>query len=110
MKKMSIEKIQGMKEGLQKAGYPVSKWLIFCETMLNRGYKVSVYCAKTTYSKYVYVHKGSKSFKVRFSNHKPNYNKEVKDPDCDFFVGVCHSQVTTTDDAIEAVNKFFGGF
>lgn len=86
-----------------KRNFPKQKWIIFCEAMLDEGYEVYLYEAKTTVSKYITVVGGSKSFKVRFSNHKPNKQKEIF-KDCDFFVGMTHLGVSTYNHAINAVH------
>lgn len=91
---------------LANGGWPVSKWIIFCEQLLARGYQVVVYEAKTTRSKYVYVVKDRRQFKVRFSNHKPRFDAQIGN-DSDFYVGVSHGLVTTTDDALKAVEQYF---
>lgn len=95
--------LDGRSEGLATAGFPKSKWIGFCETMLDRGYEVFLYEAKKTVSKYVTVvnpYSGHR-FKVRFSNHKPIKERE-RNNDCDFFVGRTNFRVTTTADAIKA--------
>lgn len=87
----------------------VSMWIRFCDFMLDKGFKVELYEAQRTNSKYVTVSKGAKSFKVRFSNHKPILQRELNG-DCDFFVGVNNTHTTTTRDAAVAVREYFGGF
>jgi hypothetical protein len=87
-------------------GYEQQKWIKFCLYLIEKGYRVKLYEARQTFSKYVTVVKNKKEFKVRFSNHKPNYIREMKE-DCDFFVGVTNTGFRTTDDAIAAVNGFF---
>lgn len=86
--------------------YGKAKWIEFAEDLLHNGYKVSLYEAKTTFSKYLTIEKGNKKFKVRFSNHRPNINKELEN-DCDFFVGVTNFEVHTTKDALNAVRNYF---
>lgn len=86
--------------------YGKQKWIIFAEELLNKGYKISLYEARRTFSKYLTVEKGEKQFKVRFSNHKPIKEREENN-DCDFFVGVTNYKVTTTEDALDAVYKYF---
>lgn len=98
--------IEGKKQRATLFDYPVPKWIEFCERMLTNGFEVSYYEAQTTVSKYVTIRKGSKSFLVRFSNHKPNRQREIA-KDCDFFVGVTHLGVTRTEDAIRAVQEHF---
>lgn len=82
------------------------KWIIFAEELLEKGFKVSLYEARKTFSKYLTVEKGNKKFKVRFSNHRPNIHKELEN-DCDYFVGVTNFEVHTTKDALIAVNNYF---
>jgi hypothetical protein len=88
------------------AAWPKAKWIIFCETLMTQGFRVELYEARETVSKYVTISKMGKSFKVRFSNHKPIKHRQMKG-DCDFFVGVSHSLVTTTNDALKAVHEYF---
>lgn len=87
-------------------GHPKQKWVMFCEIMLKQGFKLSIYEARLTVSKYITVSNGKKSFKVRFSNHKPISFRQERG-DCDFFVGHNHGITTTTNDAIKATIKFF---
>jgi hypothetical protein len=89
------------------AGYAKQKWISFCERVMGAGLKVSLYEARATVSKYITVSDGRRQFKVRFSNHRPIKAREA-DGDCDFFVGVCNSITTTTDQAADAVRQFFG--
>lgn len=77
----------------------VSKWIQFCRFMLKRGYKVTLYEAQQTVSKYVTVHHLDKTYTVRFSNHKPNKYRELNG-DCDMFVGITHTGARTVNDAI----------
>jgi hypothetical protein len=88
-------------------GFPRAKWMIFCDVMLRAGFKVTLYEARQTFSKYVTVSDGRDQFKVRFSNHKPIKARELQG-DCDFFVGVTHTGVRTTSDAIKEIEKVFG--
>jgi hypothetical protein len=88
----------------ERQGYPKYKWIEFCEAMLDLGYDLHLYEARTTFSKYITVSKNWKSFKVRFSNHRPAKERQ-ENGDCDFFVGVSHGLVTTTAMAIEAVKN-----
>lgn len=91
----------------ERFGYPKPKYLEFCEELLEKGFEIRMYEAQKTVSKYIYIIKGEHCYKVRFSNHKPNFKKE-SDKDCDFFVGVTNYTVTTTKQALEAVYKYFG--
>lgn len=98
--------LDSRKERLVAGGWPISKWITFCEEMLQAGYVVNVYESQTTRSKYVYVSREKKTFKVRFSNHRPAREKQGEG-DSDFYVGVSHGVVTTTADAKKAVETFF---
>jgi hypothetical protein len=89
----------------ENGGYPKARWIVFCETMLERGFTLTLYEARQTASKYLTVMYGEKSFKVRYSNHPPA--RERLD-DCDFFVGRRPGQTTNTTQAIEAVMRAFG--
>lgn len=89
-------------------GYQKQKWVEFCEVMLKRGYRVTLYEAKQTRSKYLTVHKEQRRFKVRFSDHAPILRRELA-ADCDFFVGKTNMVWTTTQQAIDATIRFFEG-
>jgi hypothetical protein len=104
--KFKLDDIQKREKSLVKAGYQPSRYLGFCRTLLSEGYELRLYEARQTHSKYITVEKGGKSYKVRFSNHKPIQSRQ-ESGDCDFWVGVSHGQVTTTEDAISAVRTFF---
>lgn len=93
---------------LAKRGYEKPKWIVFCECLLSKGLTVHLYEARKTFSKYVTVSDASgRSFKVRFSNHKPIASREARG-DCHFFVGVTNQKVTTTGMALDATLKHFG--
>ena len=83
------------------------KWVQFCLRMMKAGLTVHLYEARQTLSKYLTVSHGDQSFKVRFSDHAPNYNREAEG-DCDFFVGVTNLDTTTTGQAMQATLRHFG--
>lgn len=93
-------------ERCMKAGYPKQKWIVFCENLIEMGFSLRLYEARQTFSKYVTVIRGHKTFKVRFSNHKPIKDRELAG-DCDFFVGITHTGTRTTDEALVAVQNYF---
>jgi len=72
-----------------KGNYPMPKWGRFCIELLKRGYKVQLHPAKTTVSKYIYVTYKDQTVKVRFSNHKPAFQKQIH-KDCDYYVGAIY--------------------
>lgn len=90
-----------------QSGFEKPKYIWFCEQLLLKGFDLDICEAITTRSKYVYVNRDGKQYKVRFSNHKPNKYKEKVIKDCDFFVGRTHTGVRTTHDALQAVYAFF---
>lgn len=94
-------------ESKHNSRYPKLKWIEFCEVMLGLGFTLTVYEARETASKYITVRSEGRSFKVRYSNHPPAYNRLICD-DCDFFVGKTQRFTTNTRQAIEAVRRFFG--
>jgi len=98
-----LKKKWKMFEGM---GYPKAKWIEFSEILLKEGYKLHIYEARRTFSKYITVTKGDKKFKVRFSNHKPIKHRELSG-DCDFFVGVTNLGVSNTQMALNAVREVF---
>ena len=89
-----------------KKGDP-QKWVQFCRRMRQAGLTVHLYEARQTASKYVTVSYAGVEFKVRFSDHAPNRQREERG-DCDFFVGVTHLDTTTTGQAVQATLRFFG--
>lgn len=82
-------------------GFPIPRWVVFCEAMIAKRYNVYLREALTTYSKYITVRHKGRHFKVRFSNHKPSFYTRSLD-DCDIWVGVTNDGVITTEKAIEA--------
>jgi hypothetical protein len=104
---LTMDYLKGRAEGLVAAGFSKSKWIYFCEEMMRLGFTVELYEARQTKSKYCTVRHNGKSFKVRFSDHKPIYHREMNG-DCDFFVGWTHTGIRNTHDAANAVCNFFG--
>lgn len=92
----------------RRLGYEKQKWVFFCETLLERGYEMTLYEARQTVSKYITVRKDGKTFKVRFSDHKPIAHREANG-DCDFFVGRTNLGISNTHNALHAVESFFNG-
>lgn len=84
--------------------YTAPKWLMFCKCMLKHKYNVYYYEARRTVSKYIYVENPRTDIvvKVRFSNHKPNVDKELK-KDSTFYVGVFNFGIITTEMIIPKV-------
>jgi hypothetical protein len=105
--KVTQEQIKNIKKTYVESEFPVPKFVLFIETALKFGYRVRLYDAQTTVSKYVTVYNKKKKFKVRFSNHKPNRQRELEG-NCDFFVGRTHLGVTTTRDAWYAMRRKLG--
>jgi len=101
---LTLDYLESLKPNYEKNGYPVPKWIIFSETLINWGFVVELYRAKTTYSKYLYVEKGEDKFKVRFSNHPPAYKQEVNG-DCDYYVGVGNLGIVTTEQLLATIKR-----
>lgn len=64
--------------------YDTPKYLLFMLEMVNCGFEVDLKKAKTTVSKYITIEKGNQCYKVRFSNHRSNFRRELE-RDCDFY-------------------------
>jgi hypothetical protein len=105
-KKLTVGYLKGRAEGCMAKGFKKQKWVEFCETLMTRGFELELYEARRTVSKYILVKRESKTFRVRFSNHKPISERELAG-DCDFFVGITHTGTRTTADALKAVDTFF---
>src|SRR5690606_17959069 len=60
----------------ENLGYGKQKWVYFCEVLIERRFQLELYEARQTVSKYITIRKNNKTFKVRFSNHKPCKNRE----------------------------------
>jgi hypothetical protein len=101
-KEYKLKKIIKMIENYPKE-YATPKYLIFMKTMLENGWHVKLYVANKV-SKYVFIIKGNDIFKIRFSNHMPLYYKEIEN-DCDFYVGISHKQISTTEQVIKKIIK-----
>lgn len=106
-----IEEFRAYKARCEKNGWnPV--WVQLCEVLLNAGYHVAVYDSKSTVSKYITASemgKPGKQFKIRISNHAPVPGSPNFEPS-DFYVGknLPGKKWNTWQDAIAAVNEFFG--
>lgn len=85
--------------------YPIPKWIIFTEQLLQWNWQIFLYRAKSTYSKYLYISKGKQTIKVRFSNHKPNKFNQVNN-DSDYYVGISHSESLTTEALLEKLSLY----
>lgn len=97
-------------EIMEKAGFPQPRYLQFCEWLLQCGvFSVYLHEAQSTRSKYVTIkqlgHRRRRAFKVRFSDHRPNKQREIAG-DCDFFVGKSNLGWTNTAAAAAAVNRW----
>lgn len=97
------QKLQSVKTRIRQypKQYSTPKYLIFIKTMLEAGWDVKLYVAKV--SKYVFIIRDDVVFKIRFSNHKPLLFKE-EESDCDFYVGISHKQVSTTEQLIKKLD------
>lgn len=98
----NIEKWYGSME------LPPPKYAVFMRKALEAGYSVKLRSYQETRSKYVTVFSGSKRYKVRFSNHKPNKKLELEGA-CNYFVGVTNTGARTTDNAWEDMQQYFQG-
>lgn len=83
--------------------FPVPKYLVFIKTMIMNGWSVRLYVANKV-SKYIFIKRGEAVYKIRFSNHKPLYEKEIEN-DCDFYVGMSHTQCSTTEEIMQKLLK-----
>jgi len=90
----------------ESTGHKKAKWIELCEVLLKNGFEIHLYEAQQTVSKYLTLKRDGKEFKVRFSNHKPSKWKE-ENGDCDFFVGIANTTITTTRDALDAIKVHF---
>jgi hypothetical protein len=100
--RINTKKLRSMKESYEDSNYSCPKYLLFIEAMLNNNFAVKLRKSKSTRSKYVYVKKNGKILKIRFSNHRPNFFRQ-KDEDCDYYVGVSHSKIISTESVISEV-------
>lgn len=82
--------------------FPAPKYLLFIKEMMESGWEVKIYEVKR--SKYIFLIKGDDIFKVRFSNHKPIYEREMAG-DCDYYVGVSHTATHTTEEIIKLLKS-----
>ena len=98
MKEITLENIQNLKESY-RGNYSVPKWITFSEILLYGGWCVRLHRSRSTVSKYLYISKEDKEYKVRFSNHKAAFNKEASG-DCDFYVGVGNNGVIRTEQLV----------
>lgn len=103
MEKLTLEKLEQKKPYYTRKGYPIPKWVVFAETMLKHGWKVSLHEARRTVSKYLHVKKRvdnkTTRYKIRFSNHKANYHTE-HNGDSDIYVGIGNKGTITTEEVL----------
>jgi len=104
-KKLTLKYLEILKPVYIEKNYPVPKWIFFSQALIEAGWRVELIRSKSTFSKYIYIHKGDKNFKIRFSNHKPNKGQQETN-DCDFYVGISNGQVITTEMVLK---KILGG-
>lgn len=97
---MSLDHLKKLKPRYIQNGYPVPKWIKFCETMIKHGWRVKVYQAYKTVSKYIYIRKGKFEYKVRFSNHMPAEDSDNFERS-DFYVGISRGGKINTESLIE---------
>ena len=91
--------------GYARTQYVAPKSLRFILRMLREKCEVRLYIPRSNkISKYVFVSKDDRIFKIRFSNHKPIVQKEL-DNDCDFYAGISNLKTMTT----EAIAKIILG-
>ncbi len=104
MKKLTLEYLENLKPSYTKQNYLVPKWIQFSEELIKNEWIVKLHRAKTTVSKYLYIFKNNLEYKIRFSNHKANKEKEFSN-DCDFYVGIGNRGVITTEQLLEIIKK-----
>lgn len=100
-KRMRLEKVEHLIETYPDQ-YPTPKYLSFIKKFLEDGWNVKIYEVRV--SKYIFVYTETKIYKIRFSNHKPLYQKEIEN-DCDYYVGISHKATHTTDQIINLIIK-----
>lgn len=89
--------------GYAKTQYDAPKYLRFILRMLREGWEVKMYIPrKNKISKYVFVSKDDRIYKIRFSNHKPIVQREL-DNDCDFYAGISNLKVMTTEQIAKTI-------
>lgn len=104
---LTVSMLEKRTAALAAAGWQKPKWIEFSESLIACGFRVHLYEARRTRSKYLTVSLGKlPEYKVRFSNHAPIKTREERG-DCDFFVGRTNFAVTTTLDAMVAVKNHF---
>ena len=105
--KIKLDDLKQIENRYIDAGFSIPKYLQLCRRALETNrYAVNLYDSRSTVSKYVTVRYGKKKFKIRFSNHPPNKEKE-QNGESDFFVGVTNFTITNTNDAWKALNEYF---
>jgi len=96
-KKCYLEKIARKISGYANTQYEAPKYLRFILRMLREGWRAKLYIPRESkISKYVFVYKEDKIYKIRFSNHKPTIHREL-DNDCDFYAGISNLKIMTTE-------------
>ena len=104
LEKLTLNSLQMKKVLYIKKGYNLPKWVLFSEELIKDEWKVELCDSKSTVSKYLYISKNGQKFKIRFSNHKPNKQKESQ-KDCDYYVGVGNKGVITTEQVLKLIKN-----
>lgn len=100
-RKCKIGKITTKIETYDKR-YSPPKYLQFIKRMIEAGWNVRIY--ESGVSKYVFVQREKELYKIRFSNHVPLFHKQQEN-DCDYYVGVSHGQVHTTEQIYQQITS-----
>lgn len=104
-KEVKLKKIENLIKNYNPRFSP-PKYLHFIKDLLKDGWRVKLYTAGV--SKYVFVYKVIAGedivYKIRFSNHKPIYEKEIEN-DCDFYVGISNTQACRTEDILKIIRE-----
>jgi len=105
---VTYEYLREVEEKTNNSGFPTQKWVLFCRVCLDRRWTVRIRPAETTRSKYILVISKGKRRKVRFSDHRPNRERE-ENGDCDILVGAKNSEGKwiNWEEAIILIKNYF---
>lgn len=82
------------------------EWVVFCETLIDKGFEVFLYLPQKLTSIYVTMVKNRKMQTVRFSDH---LTKEVNwlRSDIDYYVGPTDLGMLSQQEVLDAINIYF---
>ena len=82
------------------------EWVVFCETLIDKGFEVFLYLPEKLTSVYVTMVKNRKMQTVRFSDHLTKEEHWLRS-DIDYYVGPSDLGMLSQQEVLDAINIYF---